>query len=154
MSKTVILSNGFEFECFDSPYDHQARTTKLGDVIEIKFKHGDHTIEELLDIWNGNELITIKDNEDIYPIQKYTVCISIKYTPKYVVGKRYVCPECGASVESFATYCEKCEASFGLCKSEDILDKICTVQLSLPNESDRLSDLEATVENLIDSMLL
>lgn len=154
MSKTAILSNGFEFECFDSPYDHQTRTTKLDNVIEFKVKPGDHTVEELLDIWNGNELITIKDNEDTYPIQKYTVCISIKYTPKYAIGKKYVCPECGESVESFATYCEKCEASFGLCKSEYILDKICTVQLSLPNESDRLSDLEATIENLIDSMLL
>ena len=154
MSKTVILSNGFEFECFESPYDHQSKATKLGNVIEIKFMPGDHTVEELLDIWKGNELITITDNEDTYPIQKYTTCISITYTPEYVIGKKYVCPECGEPVESFATYCEKCEASFGLCKSEDILDKICTVQLSLPNESDRLADLEATIENLIESMLL
>ena len=81
----VVLSKGYEFELVPNA------VSVSGDVISITFKPGDKTVEQLLAIWEGNDVMTVKIDETAIQVHSnFTHCTAVTLVPNYLVGTEYV----------------------------------------------------------------
>lgn len=144
----VVLSKGYEFELIPNAVSTRDNT------ISITFKPGDKTAEELLAIWEGNDKMSVKiDATDIHVYTNFTRCMGITLTPNYLISTEYVCPECGTLVEPSATTCPSCNAAFESPKMTEIRDTVCTVKCTIPDINDRMSDVEESIGDIINTIL-
>lgn len=146
----IVLSTGYEFELIPNA----VHETSNGEKLTVTFKPGDKTAEELLKIWSGNDTITAKIDETTIQVHKnFTSCASVSVIPNYLVGTKYVCPECGTEVESDATTCPNCNATFEAPTMEEIRETVCTVICVIPDLTDRVTDVESSVDDIINTIL-
>lgn len=145
----IVLSNGNEYELIPNAV-HPASTN----VLMITFKPGDTTVEEMLAIWSDNDTLTVKvDDTSIQVYTGYTECKSVTLTPNYLIGVKYVCPMCGTEVAHDATTCPSCDAAFDAPTMEEIRANVCTVKVGIQDTNTRLTNVEDSVDDIIDSIL-
>lgn len=144
----VVLSNGSEFELVPNA------TSTSGNVLTVTFKPGEKTVEELLSLWEGNDSISVKvDDTSIQVYSNYTHCAAVTIIPDYLVSTKYECPECSAEVAADATTCAACNATFEAPTLVEERVKVCTVKVSIPDINDRMTDVEDSVNDIINTIL-
>lgn len=145
----VVLSKGYEFELVPNA------VSVSGDVISVTLKPGDKTVEQLLAIWEGNDVMTVKiDDTAIQVHNNFTHCIAVTVVPNYLVGTEYVCPECGVVLDDpMATTCPACNAAFEAPEMKEIRAAVCTVKCAIPDINARMSDVEESVSDIINTIL-
>ena len=145
----VVLSKGYEFELVPNA------VSVSGDVISITFKPGDKTVEQLLAIWEGNDVMTVKINETAIQVHNnFTHCTAVTVVPNYLVGTEYVCPECGVVLDDpMATTCHTCNATFVAPEMKEIRATVCTVKCAIPDINARMTDVEESVSDIISTIL-
>ena len=146
--ETVILSDGHEFELVSNG------VSRYENDLEIKFQPGEFTVEQLIKMWNGNDTITVKDeNVSLRVFRGFTVCNVVTIELDYFIDTQFVCPECDHKVDFSATTCDSCNAAFEAPKTKEVRGPVCTVKCSMPNLNDRMSDAEDAIEDLIGTIL-
>lgn len=144
----VVLSRGYEFELVPN-----AVSTR-NNVIYITFKPGEKTAEELLAIWEGNDTMSVKINDtSIKVYNNFTRCTGVTLIPSYLISNEYVCPECGTAVDPTATTCPSCNAAFEAPKMVEVRDTVCTVKCTIPDINDRMTDVEESIGDIINTIL-
>lgn len=144
----VVLSKGYEFELIPNA------VSVRGNDISITFKPGDKTIEQLMNIWEGNNTMTVKiDDASVQVHSNYTKFKAITITPNYLISTEYTCPECGEKVAPTDTTCPTCNAAFETPNMTEVRDTVCTVKCSIPDINDRMSDVEDSISDIISTIL-
>ena len=147
----VVLSKGYEFELIPNAVN------VTGDTISITFKPGDKPVDELLNIWTGNDKMSVKiDETDIQVHSGYTVCKAVAVIPNYLIGTEYTCPKCNADIAPNATECAACGAVFAEGEApvmKEIRANVCTVKCSIPDINARMTDVEDSVADIIGTIL-
>lgn len=149
----VVLSNGNEFDLVSNVVEPDPS------LIFISFASGDNTMEHILNVFTGNDTIKVKDNNVSLKVYiGFNKCKSVTLEPNQHIKTVFVCPECGADSEYGKTKCDSCNKEFDEDGpiSKEIYGNVCTVICSKSNIediSDRLKDLEETIENLVTASL-
>ena len=147
----LVLSNGAEYLlCTDGVNQYNGVATFKVRPMEGVTK----TAEEVLADFTGNDTITAKiDNTSIQVITGMTVVKNVQLVPNFVINTNYVCPECGVVVESTATTCTACNATFDAPTLNEVKANIFIVNVSAPDVNERMASLESSVDMIGSTML-
>ena len=144
----IVLSKGYEFDLVAggiSEYDNK---------LEISFKPGKYTVEQLLEMFEGNDIFTVKNGTiSIQVFRNYTNCKSINLELNYFIDSTFVCPECHVPVESDATNCASCNATFEGPEVQEVRGPVAKIVCVVPDINDRMNDAEESIEDLINTIL-
>lgn len=145
----VILSNGQEFDLVPGGID----ATKK-DCVTFTFVPGEHTVEQLMEMWANNSKITVKNGKvSMQTFENFTKCNYVSIIKDYKIDTVPVCPKCKMEVDFFATEC-KCGEKFEGPTMKETRGTVCVVRVHIPDINDRMTDAENAIEGLISSSLL
>lgn len=144
----IILSKGYEFDLVAggiSEYDNK---------LEISFIPGEYTVEQLLEMFEGNNTFTVKNsNVSVQVFKNYINCKSINLELDCFIDSTTVCPECHAPVKSNATDCASCNATFESPEIQEVHAPVAKIVCVIPDINDRMNDAEESIEDLINTIL-
>lgn len=147
----LVLSNGVEYRLVTDGVN------EYNGVLTLKVRPMEgvtKTTEEVLEDFTDNDTITAKiDDTAIRIFTNYTKVKDVKLVPNFVVNTKYECPECKETVESTATTCEKCNATFDAPELAEETDTIFVLNITAPDVNDRLNDIETAVTEIGASLL-
>ena len=147
----LVLSKGAEYRLVTDGVN------EYNGVLNLKVRPMEgvtKTAEEVLADFTGNDTITAKiDDTAIRIFTNFTKVKDVRIVPNFVVNTKYVCPECNEAVESTATTCAKCNATFDAPKMAEETDTIFVLNVTTPDVNDRLNDVENAITEIGASLL-
>ena len=144
----LVLANGNEFDLV------VGGVSERSNYMELTFFLGEHTAEEILNIFNGNETMTVKSGDTLIKVYTgYSVCKEVTIKPDYFYDTEYHCPECDATVPFDTTVCPECQAEFESPTPVELRTTACTVKCYVPDINSRVTDVENALDSIIFTML-
>ena len=147
----LVLSNGAEYLLVtDGVNQYNGVATFKVRPMEGETK----TVEDVLTDFTGNETFTAMiDDTSVRVITGMTNVKDVTLVPNYIINTNYVCPECGAEVESTATTCASCNATFDAPTLNEVKANIFVINVTAPDVNERLTQLESNVDMIGSTML-